>query len=81
MELDLGTHEFSRLVLDVRGTNRLDSFGVRLLVRYAVRLRKRGGDLWLAGPPVNSGTCKPEILSRVFEAYPTLCRKAGFAPR
>jgi hypothetical protein len=42
MELDLGTHEFSRPVLDVRGTDRLDSFGVGLLVRYTVRLRKRG---------------------------------------
>lgn len=49
--LELAVREFTRLVLEVSELGRLDSTGMGLLVRYAVSMRKRGGDLRLASPP------------------------------
>ena len=49
--LDQGAHEFSRFVLNMGELDRLDSIGIGLLVRYAERMRKRGGDIRVAAPP------------------------------
>jgi len=49
--LDMAAFEFHRFVLSVAGVSRLDSIGLGLLVRYAERLRRRGGDIRLAAPP------------------------------
>jgi anti-anti-sigma factor len=49
--LNLGTREFTKLVLNVAGVERLDSTGIGLLVRVATNLHKRGGDIRLAAPP------------------------------
>jgi anti-anti-sigma factor len=49
--LELGAREYSRVVLCVSEVDRLDSIGIGLLVRYATRFRKRGGELRLAAPP------------------------------
>jgi len=49
--LDLAAHEFHRFVLSVAALTRLDSIGLGVLVRYAERLRRRGGDIRLAAPP------------------------------
>jgi anti-anti-sigma factor len=50
-ELRYGTHEFTRIVLNVAEVARLDSTGIGLLVRYATNLHKSGGDIRLAAPP------------------------------
>ncbi len=49
--LDEANRESPRIVLQVSEVERLDSLGLGLLVRYAARLRKRGGDLRLASAP------------------------------
>jgi anti-anti-sigma factor len=49
--LDVGAREFSRLVVELSEVSRLDSIGMGLLVRYSERMRRRGGDLRLAGSP------------------------------
>jgi anti-anti-sigma regulatory factor len=49
--LNLGTREFTKLVLNVSEVERLDSTGIGLLVRIATNLHKRGGDIRLASPP------------------------------
>jgi anti-anti-sigma factor len=49
--LNLGTREFTKLVLNVSEVDRLDSTGIGLLVRTATNLHKRGGDIRLAAPP------------------------------
>jgi anti-anti-sigma factor len=50
--LDLGAeHTFNRFVLSLAEVTRLDSIGIGLLVRFAERLRRRGGDIRLAQPP------------------------------
>ena len=43
--------EFHRFVLSIAELTRLDSIGLGLLVRFAARLRQRGGDIRLAEPP------------------------------
>ncbi len=50
--LDSAAHEFSRFVLGLADIDRLDSIGLGLVVRFAERLRRRGGDLRLATPPL-----------------------------
>ncbi len=49
--LDHGAREFSRIVLTLSDVERLDSTGLGLLVLYAARMRKLGGDVRLAAPP------------------------------
>jgi anti-anti-sigma factor len=49
--LNTAAFEFSRFVLTVADIDRLDSIGIGLLVRFAERLRRRGGDIRLAAPP------------------------------
>ena len=44
--------ECSRVVLGLSEVDRLDSIGLGLVVRFVTNLRKRGGDLRLAAPPV-----------------------------
>ena len=44
-------HLFNLFVLSLDELTRLDSIGVGLLVRFAERIRQRGGDLRLAAPP------------------------------
>ena len=70
--LDMGARESSRIVLCVSEVNRLDSIGIGLLVRYATRLRKRGGDLRLAGPPpFLTALLELTMLTGILPAYPT----------
>jgi len=72
LALDQAVSEFRRLILEVRGVEHLDGAGLGLLVRYALRLRKRGGDLRLAGlSPAVLARWKQEMLSRVLDVYPT----------
>lgn len=49
--LNNASYEFHRFVLSIAELTRLDSIGLGLLVRFAARLRQRGGDLRLAEPP------------------------------
>lgn len=49
--LDHGAREFSRIVLTLSDVERMDSTGLGLLVLYAARMRKLGGDVRLAAPP------------------------------
>jgi anti-anti-sigma factor len=68
--LDLGAREFVRIVLHLGEVSRLDSMGLGLLVRYIVRLRKRGGDIRFADPPpFITALLKLTMLSIVLEAY------------
>ncbi len=70
--LDLGAREVQRLVLCVSEVDRLDSIGIGLLVRYATKLRKRGGDLRLAAPTqFFVDLLKLTMLSGVLQVYPT----------
>lgn len=46
--LDMAEREFSSVVLNLAGVNRMDSMGLGLLVRHAARLNKKGGHLRLA---------------------------------
>jgi anti-anti-sigma factor len=70
--LDLGAREVSRLVLCVSELDRMDSTGIGLLVRYASKLRKRGGDLRLAAPPqFLLELLKLTMLSAVLQVHAT----------
>jgi anti-anti-sigma factor len=70
--LDLGAREVARLVLCVGEVDRLDSIGIGLLVRYALRMRKRGGDIRLAAPsPFIVSLLKLTQLSDVLRVHPT----------
>jgi anti-anti-sigma factor len=70
--LDLASREVPRIVLHVSEVGRLDSSGIGLLVRYASRLRKRGGDLRLAAPqPFVVTLLKLTMLTSVLPIHPT----------
>jgi anti-anti-sigma factor len=70
--LDLGAREVSRLVLCMSELERVDSTGIGLLVRYASRLRKRGGDLRLAAAPAFVlDLLKLTMLSGVLQVHAT----------
>ena len=70
--LDLAAREVPRIVLHVTEVERLDSVGIGLLVRYAARLRKRGGDIRLAAPPqCITALLKLTMLSSVLPVHPT----------
>ena len=49
--LDHAERTYSRIVLNVSETSRLDSMGLGLLVRHSTRVAKRGGAIHLAAPP------------------------------
>jgi len=49
--LEQGAMEFTRFVLELSGLERMDSIGLGALVLFATRIRKRGGDIRLAGAP------------------------------
>jgi anti-anti-sigma factor len=70
--LDMASREAPRIVLHVSEVDRVDSIGIGLLVRYASRLRKRGGDLRLAAPqPFVVTLLKLTMLSSVLPVHPT----------
>ena len=49
-ELQRATSETDRIVVDLRGVDRIDSTGMGLLVRFLSHIRKQGGDLRLCSP-------------------------------
>jgi anti-sigma B factor antagonist len=49
-ELRHGLTETDRIVLDLRGVDRIDSTGMGLLVRFLSHIRNKGGDLRLCSP-------------------------------
>jgi anti-sigma B factor antagonist len=70
--LETGTHEFTRVVLDLSEVNRLDSIAMGLLVRYAERLGKAGGGLRLAAaPPFVVNLLNMTKLSTILPSYAT----------
>lgn len=70
--LQMAERETNRIVLCVSEVDRLDSIGIGLLVRYATRLRKRGGDLRLAAPrPFLTSLLEMTLLTAVLPAHPT----------
>jgi anti-anti-sigma factor len=70
--LDMGARQVPRLVLCVSEVDRLDSIGIGLLVRYATRLRKRGGDIRLAAPPAFIvSLLKLTMLTSILQVHPT----------
>jgi anti-anti-sigma factor len=70
--LETGEREFTRIVLNLAGVNRLDSIAMGLLVRFAERLGKRGGGLRLATPPpFVTNLLNMTKLSGMLPGYPT----------
>jgi anti-anti-sigma factor len=70
--LDMASREAPRIVLNASEVDRVDSIGMGLLVRYASRVRKRGGDLRLAAPQAFVVTLlKLTMLSTVLQVYAT----------
>ncbi len=49
-ELQRGMSETDRIVLDLKGVDRIDSTGMGLLVRFLTHIRNKGGDLRLCSP-------------------------------
>ena len=71
-ELRFCTREFSRVVLNVAETERLDSIGIGLLVRVATNLQRCGGGLRLAAPPAFLTTLlKLANLHNMLRVFPT----------
>lgn len=65
-------HDVNQVVLQVAEVTRLDSTGLGFLVRQAVLLRKRGGDLRLAvPPPFLTSLLNMTRVSSIMEAFPT----------
>jgi anti-anti-sigma factor len=70
--IDMASREAPRFVLNLSDVDRIDSEGIGMLVRYATRLRKRGGDIRLASPQAFVVTLlKLTQLTTVFQVYPT----------
>jgi anti-anti-sigma factor len=70
--LEMASHEAPRIVLNASEVDRVDSIGIGLLVRFATRVRKRGGDLRLAAPQAFVVTLlKLTMLSSVLQVYAT----------
>jgi anti-anti-sigma factor len=71
--LDTGMeHGFNQFILCLSDTERIDSIGMGLLVRYAERLRRRGGDIRLAEPPpFITKLLELTQLSNAVHTYPT----------
>jgi len=49
-ELQSGLSDAARMVVDLRGVDRIDSMGLGLLVRFLTRSRDKGGDVRLCSP-------------------------------
>ena len=49
-ELQRGLSDAGRMVVDLRGVDRIDSMGLGLLVRFLTRSRDKGGDIRLCAP-------------------------------
>lgn len=49
-ELQRGLSDAARIVIDLRGVDRIDSTGLGLLVRFLSQSRKKGGDIRLCSP-------------------------------
>jgi anti-anti-sigma factor len=70
--LEMASHEVPRIVLNMSDVERVDSIGIGLLVRFATRVRKRGGDIRLAAPQQFVVTLlKLTMLSSVLHVYST----------
>jgi anti-sigma B factor antagonist len=70
--LDMASREVPRIVLNVSDVDRVDSEGIGMLVRFAPRVRKRGGDLrWAAPQAFVVNLLHLTMLSGVFQMYPT----------
>ena len=66
------TDRFHRLVLSLTEVTRVDSTGLGLIVRFAARLRHRGGDLRLASPPAFlTNLLSLTNLTQVLPSFPT----------
>lgn len=64
--------DFHQLVLHVGEVTRMDSSGLGFLVRCAINLRKRGGDLRLAvPPPFLTSLLNLTRVSSILGAFPT----------
>jgi anti-sigma B factor antagonist len=71
LHLDSRRH-LRQIVLDASGIQRLDSTGLGLIVRTAVSLRRRNGDLRLANPAGNIAQLfRVTRVDRVIHAFPT----------
>jgi anti-sigma B factor antagonist len=71
-ELVRGTREFSRVVLNVAAVERLDSTGIGLLVRYAAKAHKAGGDIRLAAAPAFFvSLLEIANLTSILQVFPT----------
>ena len=70
--LDMASREVPRIVLNVSDVDRVDSEGIGMLVRFAPRVRKRGGDLRLAAPPAFlTSLLELTMLTGILPANPT----------
>jgi anti-anti-sigma factor len=70
--LERGLREFKRLTVNLSGVHRVDSTGMGLLVRFAVRARHGGGDLRLAEPTqFVSNLFGMTKLSTILRIHPT----------
>jgi anti-sigma B factor antagonist len=68
--LDRGLRESKRLTVNLSGVSRVDSTGMGLLVRYAVRARSGRGDLHLAEPtPFVNDLLQMTKLSNVIRVH------------
>ncbi|HEX4155007.1 MAG TPA: STAS domain-containing protein [Acidobacteriaceae bacterium] len=70
--LEHRAHEFTRVVLNFSKLTRMDSMGLGLLVRHAIRLRRRGGDIRLAAaPPFIAALLHLTKLTDLLQSFPT----------
>jgi anti-anti-sigma factor len=64
--------DFLQLVMEVGGVTRMDSSGLGFLLRCAINLRKRGGDLRLAvPPPFLTSLLNLTKVASIMDTYPT----------
>jgi len=69
--LQRGLREFTKIVLNVSGVDRVDSAGMGLLVRFLWHLRNRRGDFRLAEPSAFvTSLLEMTKLNTVFRIYP-----------
>ena len=81
--LDRDLSQQSCVVMDLSGVDFIDSSGLGLLVRYAMRVKKEGGDLKLCcvAPRIQT-TLKTTKVNTILKAYSSEAEAlATFAPR